>query len=153
MNNDIGQQILTELREQTRRTIQANRSALILLLFIAIAVAAYAYLRFRLYSHPRQTQQQHEEQPLSWKAVDSAMECLDYDKALSLAQHITAANPDYYYGHLYLGNIHLARGQLDKAEAEYSRAYELFPSEDNEKYLLALRKRRERQSASPSPPK
>ena len=61
MNNDIGQQILTELREQTRRTIQANRSALILLLFIAIAVAAYAYLRFRLYSHPRRTQQQHEE--------------------------------------------------------------------------------------------
>ena len=153
MNDDIGQQILAELREQTRRTIQANRSALILLLFIAIAVGAYAYVKIRLNSHPRQTRQQHEEQPLCWQAVDSAMERLDYDKALSLAQRITAANPDYYYGHLYLGNIHLARGQLDKAESEYSRAYELFPSDDNEKYLSALRKRRERQSTSPSTPK
>jgi cytochrome c-type biogenesis protein CcmH/NrfG len=144
---------LESANKEDDKTHNTYRFALILLLFIVIAVGAYAYVKIRLYSHAQHTRQQHQEQPLSWRAVDSAMECLDYDKALSLAQQITATNPDYYYGHLYLGNIHLARGQFDKAESEYSQAYELFPSEDTEKYLSALRKRRERQSPSPSSPK
>ncbi len=53
-----------------------------------------------------------------------------------------AKYPQDYYGHEYLGNIYLALGDSARAEQEYARAYELLPSENNEKMLTAIRKRR-----------
>jgi cytochrome c-type biogenesis protein CcmH/NrfG len=60
---------------------------------------------------------------------------------LTLAQANVARQPSDYYGHSYLGIIYLAIGDVTNSEAEYSRAYQLFPSEDNEKSLSAVRKR------------
>ena len=58
-----------------------------------------------------------------------------------MAQANVARQPNDYYGHSYLGYIYLAMGDVTHAEAEYSRAYQLFPSEDNAKDLAAIRKR------------
>jgi cytochrome c-type biogenesis protein CcmH/NrfG len=60
---------------------------------------------------------------------------------MSMAQEGAARQPNYYYGHAYLGSIYLAMDDLTNAEAEYLRAYELFPNEANEKNLTAVRKR------------
>jgi Flp pilus assembly protein TadD len=65
----------------------------------------------------------------------------DFPAALSMAQALAARQPSYYYGHTYLGVIYLAMGDVTNAEAQYSRSYELFPSENSAKDLAAVRKR------------
>lgn len=78
----------------------------------------------------------------SWDHVTTAMKRQDFPKALSLGQALVASQPNYYYGHAYLGAIYLAMGDVTNAEAQYSRAYELFPNEQGEKDLAAVRKRK-----------
>ena len=58
-----------------------------------------------------------------------------------MAQALVARQPDYYYGHAYLGAIYLAMGDVTNAETQYSRAYKLFPNEESQKDLAAVRKR------------
>ena len=53
-----------------------------------------------------------------------------------------AAQPDDYYAHGYLGYIYLQMGDLARAAEEYSRSYELWPSENTQKHLEAVRKRK-----------
>ena len=65
----------------------------------------------------------------------------DFAKALAEAQALVAAQPNYYYGHAYLGAIYLAIGNVTNAHTHYLRAYELFPNEESEKDLAAIRKR------------
>jgi cytochrome c-type biogenesis protein CcmH/NrfG len=77
----------------------------------------------------------------SWSAVQTAIRQLDYHRALLLAKTNVALQPYDYYGHGYLGVIYLAIGDVTNSEVEYSRAYQLFPSEENEKSLAAVRKR------------
>ena len=87
-------------------------------------------------SHQKPAEPDH-----SWTAVQIAVKQLDYSRALTMAQANVARQPSDYYGHSYLGFIYLAMGDVTNSEAEYSRAYQLFPSEDNEKSLSAVRKR------------
>ncbi len=79
--------------------------------------------------------------PIGWRDVRNALERQQFDSALSMALELRDKNPDYYYGHSYLGSIYLAKGDLENAEKAYARAYELFPTEDNRKPLEAVRKR------------
>ena len=65
----------------------------------------------------------------------------DFPKALSVAQALVARQPNYYYGQAYLGAIYLAMGDVTNAEIHYSRAYELFPNEQSDKDLAAVRNR------------
>jgi len=58
-----------------------------------------------------------------------------------MAQTLVARQPDYYYGQGYLGAIYLAIGDVTNAESHYLRAYELFPNQEVEKDLSAVRKR------------
>ena len=123
MSEDINQQILTEIRK-------SRRSTQILLAVIAIVMLAVSF------THQKPAESDH-----SWTAVQTAAKQLDYSRALTMAHAIVARQPSDYYGHSYLGYIYLAVGDVTNSEAEYSRAYQLFPSEDNEKSLSAVRKR------------
>ena len=84
-----------------------------------------------------------------WGKVDRAMEKHDYATALSLAKKLLARNENAYYPHVYLGNIYLEIGDLDRAEAEYSRAEELSPPRYLEERVKEVRERRARQSRRP----
>jgi cytochrome c-type biogenesis protein CcmH/NrfG len=77
----------------------------------------------------------------SWDRVTTAMRHQNFPAALSMAQSLVRQQPDYYYGHAYLGAIYLAVGDVTNAEAQYSRAYQLFPNEESQKDLAAVRKR------------
>ena len=79
------------------------------------------------------------------------MDRFEYPKAVSLLQGLIARQPSYYYGYSYLGNVYLAMGDLTNAEAQYLRAYELFPDEDNQKPLTAIRKRIAKERGLPLP--
>ena len=77
----------------------------------------------------------------SWEQVRAAMGRQDFRRALTMAQALVAQQPNYDYGHTYLGYIYLAMGDITNAETQYSRACQIFPSEANEKDLAAVRKR------------
>jgi len=136
MSEDINQQILDEIRK-SRRSNQV-------LLVVAVVVLILCTVTNR--SNPRNP-------PHSWDTVRTAMRELDYPRALSLAQANVLLLPNDYYGHGYLGAIYLAMGNLTNSEAEYQRAYELFPSEENEKDLAAIRKRIAATQLTLPPPK
>jgi hypothetical protein len=123
MSEDVHQDILKELKK-SRRSNQM------------ILVAASLIVLISLILRPKPSNPEN-----SWTGVDSAMRRLDFPRALSLAKDNVERQPDYYYGHSYLGTIYLAMDDVTNSEAQYLRAYELFPSEDNEKNLAAVRKR------------
>ena len=76
----------------------------------------------------------------SWEQVTSATRRQDFPAALSMARSLVRQQPAYSYGHAWLGAIYLAMDDVTN-EAEYSRAYQLFPGEEYEKDLAAVRKR------------
>jgi len=123
MSEDINNEILKELR-RSRRFNQT--------VWIVIAVVFLLTSIFRT----RPTESAH-----TWSAPQRAIGQLDYERALSLVKANVAIQPNDYYGYQYLGIIYLAMGDLTNSEAEFSRAYQLYPSEENEKYLAAVRKR------------
>jgi tetratricopeptide (TPR) repeat protein len=77
----------------------------------------------------------------SWDRVRTAMSRQDFPEALSIANTLVERQPNYYYGHSYLGTIYLAVGDLTNAESHYLRAYEFFPTDEAERDLAAARKR------------
>jgi len=125
MSEDINQEILVELRKLKRLFY------VILVVIFVGAVPAFYQGFSRGFSQAAP----------SWERVRGAMGRQDFSAALSMAQALVARQPDYYYGHACLGAIYLAMGDVKNAEAHYSRAYELFPNEESEKDLAAVRKR------------
>lgn len=132
---DVNQEILSELG----KVRQTNR-------WIAFGVTVVLLLTVYLISElPRRSTS-------PWTEVSQAMHQYDYRRALSLAKAITVQYPEDYYGHEYLGNIYRQMGDLDHAEEEYSRAYELSPPQVLQEKLKAVRQRRQHEkSTHPSP--
>jgi len=125
MSEDINREVLVELRK-------LKRVFYVILVFIILGAAPAFYAGFTRGLSKAD----------SWDQVTTAMKRQDFPKALSLGQALVASQPNYYYGHAYLGAIYLAMGDVTNAEAQYSRAYELFPNEEGEKDLAAVRKRK-----------
>ena len=125
MNEDINQEIVVELRK-------LKRVVYLILVFIIVGSvpAFYAGLTRGLSKAD------------SWDQITTAMRRQDFPKALSMGQALVASQPNYYYGHAYLGAIYLAMGDVTNAETQYSRAYELFPNEESDKDLAAVRRRK-----------
>jgi cytochrome c-type biogenesis protein CcmH/NrfG len=125
MSEDINPEILVELRKI--RTISRRMCYLIVIFIIVCAIPFFQQGR----SHGRD----------SWEQVESAMRRQDFPAALSMARSLVLQQPDYSYGHAWLGAIYLAMDDVTNSEAEYSRAYQLFPGEEYEKDLAAVGKR------------
>ncbi len=124
MSEDINQQILVEVR-------RLKRAFYLVLALVALLSVPSFYAGFKRASVRAD----------SWEQVTALMRRQDFPAALSMAQGLVARQPDYYYGHAYLGAIYLAIGDTTNAEKHYARAYELFPNEESEKDLAAVRKR------------
>ena len=124
MNEDINQEILIELRK-------LKRVFYLILVFVVVGSVPAFYAGFT----------RGLSKVDSWDQVTTAMRRQDFPKALSMGQALVASQPNYYYGHAYLGAIYMAMGDVTNAEAQYLRAHELFPNEESEKNLVAVRKR------------
>ena len=128
MSEEISQATLAELRKL--RSLGRRIFYLVLLLLVV------AVLSFPVSRRPASPSK-----PASWDQVNTLMKQQDFPKALAEARLLVGREPSYYYGHTYLGAIYLAMGDITNAEVEYARAYELFPNEQSEKDLAAVRKR------------
>ena len=122
MNEEINQAILAELRK-LKRIFYA-----MLVFFILACITPFI------------VGPAHDSSD-SWDRVTTAMRHENFPAALSMAQSLVRRQPDYYYGHAYLGAIYLAMDDVTNAMAQYSQAYQLFPNEDCQKDLAAVQKR------------
>jgi cytochrome c-type biogenesis protein CcmH/NrfG len=150
--NEDNPQLIEELRNLTaavRRMRRSSDTALILCVVLVVGFAVYLPLRYRSIHAARRSEVT---KPAAiadnYESVRAAMDRLDYDKATEILKRLTQRYPSDYYGFAYLGNIALATGHLKDAEAHYSHAYELLPSESYEKLLSAVRKRIEAEKAA-----
>ena len=132
MSEDINQAILAELRK-LKRIFYA-----MLVVFILACIPAF----IAGFTHDSSD---------SWERVTTAMRHQNFPAALSMAQALVRQQPDYYYGHAYLGAIYLAMGDVTNAEVQYSRAYQLFPNEESQKDLAAIQKRMAAKPTLPNP--
>ncbi len=125
---DINQQILSEVRG-----LHHTNQWILLVTIVVLIIAVYL-----VYEIPRRTS--------PWSPVQQAVRHYDYERALNLAKSIVREHPEDYYGHEYLGYVYLQMGNLNQAELEYSRAYELAPPQRVKSELEEVRRRLERQS-------
>lgn len=149
MNDDMNQQILTELRKLTRSFQVMNYAGMIALVLVTALGAFVAYK-----AHERQkeasTSETRYQSSKPWNGVRAAMDRMDLPKALSLAQTLVARNTNDAYACSYLAGIYLEMGDTANAGANYLRAYELWPCEEYEKNLMTIRKRMARERGTPS---
>jgi len=124
-NQPASEQILSELRGLR----YANQWMTVIGIIVLTLVV---YLAFEI---PRRTN--------PWSRVQQAVRRYDYERALNLARGIVSEHPDDYYGHEYLGYIYYQMGNLNQAEQEYSRAYQLSLPHGLEAKLEAIRQRRD----------
>ena len=123
MEDDTSRQILEELQKQSR----IGKISLVILVFLACTVMYLEKAR----SIP----------PVpSWPQVKYALDKKDYAKALQIAQTLVGNQTNDNYGEGYLGTIYRLMGDMENAKIHFTRAYELYPSEVNEKNLSAIRK-------------
>jgi len=154
MNDDSNQQLIDGLREltaQLRQLRHATNTALVVCVLLVIGFGIYLPMRYRSLASSRSRPLTQQTPTDSYNTVRSAMDCLDYGKATQILERIVQQYPNDYYAFAYLGNIALATGKLEEAERYYSRAYSLFPTDEQEKALRAVRKRLQTEGASPSP--
>ena len=154
MNSDRDEQMIDALGDvalQLRRLRCASNIAAIVCVALVIGVGVYLPIRYRSLATSRSRQLTQQTPTDSYTAIRSAMDCLDYDKATQMLERIVQQYPNDYYAFAYLGNIAVTTGKLKDAETYYSRAYALFPSDDYEKPLRAVRKRIATESPSPAP--
>ncbi len=112
-----------------------NNTAILVLLIAGFVV----YAMYQFYSSPTSSRSQRQTE--TWGSVHTALDNFQYDKAADIAQRLIEKNPNYYYGYAVLGHIALERNRLKEAEGYFARAYELFPTDDNEQKLQAVQKR------------
>jgi cytochrome c-type biogenesis protein CcmH/NrfG len=149
MSEDVNQEILREVR-RLRRSNQWS-ACLCLLAFGLLAVyfifARPQFLRSR-FAREVDTYQRVQ-QPVNaamdasdpWTQIQAALDRGDNREALSVARDFVAQAPGYHYAHACLGSVYVAMNDFTNAEAAVIRAVELYPCEEHEKALAAIRKR------------
>jgi len=81
------------------------------------------------------------EQPPGWYDVRRDVRMGDFDKAISIGEKLVQKTPQDPEAHRDLADVYLAAGKLEKARESYAEAVRLFPSEENQKLLSAIKRR------------
>ena len=81
------------------------------------------------------------ERPLTWRSVYDDVDAGRSEQAIEKAKILVAREPNQPSAHTRLASLYLANDDLSSAEMEYKTAYDLWPSEENEKALATIEKR------------
>lgn len=134
MNTETEEKILDELQKQTALQKKANRASQIALLILLIFVATIPF-RERLYSAHHTASPT----PDSWNQAKHLLNQGSTASGKEMIERLLKQFPDYYYGHTLMGWGHQMSGNLEAAEKSYAKAAELYPTEENQKELEAIR--------------
>lgn len=82
-----------------------------------------------------------------WYDVESNVDLGDFDSAIRIGEEFVQKTPLHPDAHQRLAGAYLAAGKLPEARKHYAEAYRLFPSEQNEKKVIAIDKRIQAESS------
>ena len=134
MNDQINQQILDELRRQTKLVKSSSIiTSLVILVVFIVVILITPYMASKYKNTPQQ------QSPPSWGEVNSFFDSCNYQEALRIAKTLKEKSPNYWYGYSYVGSIYNAMGDHKNAEINFAKAYELFPTKDNKEKLDAMK--------------
>jgi len=152
MNND--ERILTELRKISAWADAQRKMTKWSLILVAVFVPAL--IVFAVLMEQREKTQLEgiaSEKTPDWYEVDQNVRRGDFDKAIQSGETLILKTPQYAEAHRRLAAAYLAAGNIEKASEHYEEAFRLFPSEENEKLVLAIGKRSKAESPqSPGKP-
>jgi tetratricopeptide (TPR) repeat protein len=137
--------IIAEWHESQRKIQKLLLRILVPFLILLIGFAVY------------QMREDHNEAMARLGAPDSCQKLRNledtnqFEQAANMAHRLIKNNPNDACPFYYVGLISLESGDLKEAEKYFIRAYELFPTEFNEKNLKAVRKRMQTEGTHPSP--
>jgi len=132
--------ILAELRKIAAWADMQRKITKWSLIFVTVFVPAM--IVFSVLMEHRVTKQIEDtaEKP-EWYNVDQNVRLGDFDKAIRIGEELILKTPQYPDAHRRLAGAYLAAGKIEKAREHYAEAFRLFPSEENEKLLIAIEKR------------
>ena len=144
MNDNNYSELVREMQKQTSLLQRANRISAI----ASIILGALVILAIVVYPISRQHKTsgkilKHED---SWQnARDLIDNTTTLSEGIEMTNRLINNNPEFYYGYALLGSAYHEQGDMNKAEQYYSKASDLFPTEDNKKTLKAIRQAKENQ--------
>jgi len=143
MDHETEQQMLEELRTHTTLLTGVNRSNAIILVWLGVLIVLLAA---NLIFGDRISEMfaARAVSPDSWRDARRLVEKGDLPKAREMIGRLIAKTPRNFYGYRMMGFVEAGLGNSKTAETNFVRACELFPSEENEKNLEAIRKVAER---------
>jgi len=138
MAEDMQQQILDELRNQTAMFRKANKiNIIVICIFLAVIAISMALTPFIHRISRSSSTSPHRAD--SWQEARSLLDQGESRKADEMLQRLIKKYPNYWYGYALLGSFHQEHGKFKEAEVNYAKAYDLFPTEENRKTLDAIR--------------
>ena len=156
MNDD--DPILTELRKISAWADMQRKMTRGVLVFLAVFIPALIIFGVVMEHHLTTTLEDAKpEQKQDWYDVDRDVREGDFDKAIRIGEQLILKTPQYPEAHRRLAGAYLAAGNIQKAREHYEEAFRLFPSEENEKLVMAIVKRskaetnRTSETAGPGP--
>lgn len=137
MDNETERQMLDEIRNLNALARHANRMSAVCLGLLVIVLVSMA-VRHRWYSYLQPDTLRHGND--SWQQVRTLWDEGKLQDGKEMLTRLMQRHPQFYYGHLLMASICQEDGDLVGTERNYATAYKLFPTEDNEKNLIAIRK-------------
>jgi len=135
MEGNDGQAIVEQMRRQMEFAKSRGKLGLtISVLFLVIFIAFLGHTTWQSHHYGIETE-------VSWDGVYEQLDQGRMEEGLRIAQQLIESSPHYYYAHSCLADAYLANGDVSNALEHYTVAFELFPSEDMEQELQAIRKR------------
>jgi tetratricopeptide (TPR) repeat protein len=145
-------QILGELRRQTvwyQRICKINAIGFSVLGVLIIALIVSMMPTVRMHFFPSSARSIPLASPESWTEAKDLLEKGRVYGAIDMIKKLINTNPEYYYGYELLATAYQQSGDWKQAEENYAKAYELFPTEDNEKNLKAIREAMNKKQKGP----
>ena len=142
--------ILTELRkisawaDMQRKATKWSLIALGIFLPAMMLVGVVMEHRFT-----KQIEDTTSSQKPDWYDVDQNVRHGDFERAIRIGEELILKTPQYPDAHRRLAGAYLAAGKTEKAREHYAEAFRLFPSEENEKLLIAIDRRIKAETARP----
>jgi tetratricopeptide (TPR) repeat protein len=140
MNND--ESILAELRKISAWTDMQRKMTKWSLIFIAVFIPALIIFAILMEQRVKtKLDNVVSAETVDWFDVDQNVRRGDFDKAIEIGEKLMLKTPQYPEAHRRLAGAYLAAGNIEKARKHYAELFRLFPSEENEKLLVAIDKR------------
>ena len=130
MNTETEEKILNELEKQTAFGKKSLRSSYFALLILLVFVATIPF-RHQLYSK--------HSTPDSWGQAKNLIRQGSTEQGKKMIERLLKKFPDYDYGYVLMGWAERMNGDFEAAEKNYAKAVELYPREENQNALEAIR--------------